>query len=265
MPYESNIRGRSIINEINAHLYADPSSTPDGMSRGYIPRDYQAFPAGTFAATMPLPTIPRSEWRDRIEQMDREKRWPKDHKLAAGFDSLDQNGTNYCWINGPTQCIHYVRAMQGETHVALSPASVGAPIKNYRNQGGWGSEGVKYMVEHGIAPQSLWPANAIDRKYDTEECRVERLKYKVDEWWELKERSFDQLMTCLLLGYPVAVGYSWWGHEVTACMAAIQGSDDFFIDIDNSWGKGWKDNGHTLLTESKATPDDAVVPRVVIT
>jgi hypothetical protein len=264
MAYESNIKGRLIIDDSNAHQYALGEATPDGMSRGYEFRDYDLFPEGTFAAPFPLPVIPRSEWRDRIEQMDKEKRWPKDHKLASGFKSLNQNGTNYCWINAPVQCIHYVRAIQGEPHVPLSPASVGGPIKGYRNVGGWGSQGLEYMVEHGVAPQSLWPPNAIKKSYDTAEVREERKKYIVDEWWELKPRSFDQLVTCLLLGYPVAIGLNWWSHEVTACAVAVQGSDEFLVDIDNSWGD-WGDDGHGLLTQSKATPDDAVLPRVVIT
>ena len=263
MPYNSELGSQLIITDDNAHYFADTTATPEGMGRGYVPRDYEAFPEGVFADPLPLPLIPRSEWRDRIEQMDREKRWPKDHKIAAGFKSLNQSSTNYCWINAPVQCVHYVRAMQGETHVPLSPASVGAPLKNYRNVGGWGSQGLLYMIDHGVAPQSLWPPNAIDRKYNTPEVQAERQKYKVDEWWELKQRSFDQLMTCLLLGYPVAIGLNWWRHEVTACKAAVNGNQ-YLIDVDNSWGN-WGDNGHGWLTEGKATPDDAVVPRVVIT
>ena len=260
--YNSPIDGRFIIGDDIPSLFR--SQPPDGCSRGYVERDYDAFPEGVFATPMPLPTIPRSEWAARIEQMDREKRWPKDHKILSGFKSLDQNGTNYCWINAPVQCIHYVRAIQGEQHIALSPASVGAIIKNYKNVGGWGSQGLLYMTENGVVPQSLWPANAIKREYDTAESRTERKKYIVDEWWELKARSFDQLMTCLLLGYPVAIGLNWWSHEVTACAAAVK-DGKFYVDIDNSWGTSYGDDGHALLTEAKATPDDAVVPRVVLT
>ena len=261
--YESKIRGRLVIEDDVEDLSL--VKTPKGLSKGYKNRDWDKFPEGAFATPFPLPVIPRSEWRDRIEQMDKEKRWPKNHKLFSGFQSLDQNGTSYCWINAPVQCVHYVRAIQGEKHVPLSPASVGAPIKGYRNVGGWGTQGLKYMTEHGVAPQSMWPANAINRKYDTAESREERKKYIVDEWWELKANSFDQLVTCLLLGYPVAIGLSWWGHEVTACAVAVRGSDDFLVDIDNSWSSRWGDNGHSLLTQSKATPDDAIAARVVIT
>ena len=192
--------------------------------------------------------------------MDKNNGWPKNHKKLSGFKSLNQGNTNYCWINATTQNVHYIRAMQGLKHVPLSPASVGAKIKNFKNQGGWGSQGLEYIIKHGLVPQSLWPPNAISRQYDTPEADAERKKYSVLEWWELRPGSFDELATCLLLGYPVSVGYNWWGHQVLACQLVVQGGD-FLIDIDNSWGN-WGDEGHGLLTERKGTPDDAVVARV---
>lgn len=267
MTYVSDIKGRFIIDE-SVSRFDEGAVTPDGLSKGYVRRDYEAFPVGVFAAPFPLPLIDWAEMPERIKDMTAQKRWAKDHKILAGFKSLDQNGTNYCWINAPVQCIHYVRAIQGEPHVALSPASVGAKIKNYRNVGGWGSQGLLYMTENGVCPQSMWPANAIKKQYDTAESREERKKYIIDEWWELKPNNFQQLCTCLLLGYPVAIGLNWWSHEVTACALAIRGSDpqsDILTDIDNSWGTKYGDDGHALLVRSKATPDDAVVPRVVIT
>ena len=263
--YESDIRGRYIINSRNCHEVADSVVVDKfAMGKGYIARDYKTYPLGSFAAPFPMETIPRSEWRDRIQEKDRLKAWPKDHKILAGFKSKNQNGTNYCWGNAPVQAVEYCVSMQGTGWAELSPASVCAPVKNFRNVGGWGSQALEYIVKNGVSPVQYWPANAIDRRYDNEESQRVRQNFRVTEWWELKERNFNQLMTCLLLGYPVAIGLSWWSHEVLACAAAVRGKDDFLIDIDNSWGAGWKDNGHGFLTQSKATPDDAVVPRVIV-
>jgi len=261
--YESTIPdGIPIITDRNYRQFLiGPHQDGQRVLKGYIARNYEAFPEGSFAAPFPLPIIPEGEWRDRIEMLDKKNGWPKDQKILSGFPSLNQNGTNYCWINGPVQAVHYVRAAEGLPHVPLSPASVGAKIKNFRNVGGWGSQGLDYLIKHGAVPQSLWPPNAIDRRYDTPEAEAARAKYKVVEWWELKERSFEQLVSCLMYGYPVAIGLNWWGHEVLACKVVIKGSA-YFIDIDNSWGTSWGDNGHGLLTRSKATPDDAVAPRV---
>jgi hypothetical protein len=160
--------------------------------------------------------------------------------------------------------MHYARAVHGFKHIPLSPASVAAPIKNFRNVGGWGSEALNYIQQHGCAPQEDWPANAIERRYDNSESQASRKKFVIDEFWELKPRNFDELATCLLYGVPVAVGYNWWGHEVMAHdLVARDGTDRYAIEIDNSWGTNWSDNGHGLLEGSKALPDEAVAPRVI--
>ena len=255
--------GRLIISEENAHEFAAAAATPEGMSRGYEPRDWPGNPLGTFCAPFPLPELPEDTWRDRVEEMERNKATAKDHKIRAGFDSLNQNGTNYCWINAIIAGMHYAYAMGGYPHVPLSPASVGAPLKGFRNVGGWGSQGAAYVVEHGVAPQKYWPANYWkNRQYDTPECKEARAGYKIVEMYELKPNDFGQLASALLYGFTVAIGLNWWGHEVLADRL-IATPNDFAAEIDNSWSRSWGDNGHGILTRSKATPDDAVAIRVV--
>lgn len=262
MSYISKIKNRLIIDDKNCDKFTNLKDVCYGLS----PRDYGAAPLGSFATVLPREFyIPSSEWAERIEKLEKTKGQPKDHKELAGFESLNQANTNYCWINAPVQAMHYVRSMQGLKHIPLSPASVGAKIKNFRNVGGWGSEGLKYCAEHGVVPQSLWPANAINRRYDTREADEARKNFKVDEFYELPDRSFHALVSCLLRGWPVAIGLNWWRHEVLACALYIRGSDpesDTVVDIDNSWG-GWGDNGHGILTRDKATPDDSVACRVI--
>lgn len=207
--------------------------------------------------------IPRSEWQARIQEMEETKSRLSDMALAAGLPCKDQNGTNYCWINAPTYCVETVRLTMNQPMVILSPASAGGPIKGYRNVGGWGKEGLEWIVTHGLVPVDKWPANAISSSYNTEENKRLGLNYRVTEWWELQPRNLDELMSCLFRSIPVAVGYSWWGHEVTA-------SDPAWIDgaialrIRNSWSMGWGSQGYGILQGNRMFPDDAVAPRVAI-
>ncbi len=155
-----------------------------------------------------------------------------------------------------------LRAMMNEVIVLLSPASVAAPIKGYRNQGGWGGEALEYIVAHGVAPVADWPANAINKQYDNAASQASRQRFTVTEWWDLAPRNFDQLMTCLLLRIPVPIGLNWWHHEVCAIDPVVLSPGKFGVRFRNSWGDGYGDQGFGVLTESKATPDDAVAPRV---
>ena len=72
------------------------------------------------------------------------------------------------------------------------------------------------------------------------------------------------MVSCLIYGYAIAGGYNWWSHEVTLTKVYVVGKDEFEIDVDNSWGKSWGDEGHGRLTQSKATADEQICTRVCV-
>lgn len=241
------------------------SDPPVGQSKGLDitlrPRGDSVY--GSLAQAFPPNLIvPRSEWQARIQEREEKKQRLQDIADQAGLPCKDQNGTNYCWINAPVHCLELVRVRQNEPTVILSPASAGAQIKNFQNRGGWGKEGLEWIVDKGVAPISMWPANAINRKYLTPETTQESLKYRVTEWWEIKPRNLDELISALFLG-PVAVGLNWWEHEVTYY-------DPIWVDgtiacrIRNSWAMTWGDRGYGILQGSKMLADDAVMARVAM-
>lgn len=235
-------------------------------TRGLLERDWDKEPFGSlpFAAQFPRELlIPRNEWDDRIEQQEKDKSRISDLLDQAGLSVLDQNGTNYCWINAPVHCVEILQVIQNEPLVRLSPASCGGPIKNYKNVGGWGTEGLRYIVEHGIVPQNEWPPNAIKSSYDTPATRELRKKFQVYEWFDLRPRNEDELISCLLHNIPVAVGYNWWSHEVTAIDAVALGNGKYGIRINNSWGRNWGEKGRGILSGTRHLPDDACCPNTV--
>ncbi len=243
----------------------DPLLTPpSGMSKGMIERDWIAKPPGfsTHAKRFDIPKIPRIDWPGIIEEKEANQSRMSDARKRNFFPSLNQGNTNYCWANGVVSAMYIDRAKRGLPHIDLSPASVAAPIKNYRNQGGWGDEALEYLVEHGIASQVTWPANAIDRKYDDLSSRAERKNFRISEWYELDYQDFDQLATCLLLNIPVAVGYNWWSHLICVLDLVRLGRDEYGTLILNSWGNSWGDRGEGVLSARKSRPDGAVAPLV---
>lgn len=253
-------RGMPVIGDDNWQEFYDE---PTGLSKGRSARPPDASLGGV-AASFNIPLIPRAEWSDRIADLDRSKSSLKHIIDQIGVKVLDQNGTNYCWCNAVVYAVMAVRAVMNEPQIRLSPASVAAPIKGYRNQGGWGGEALDYIIEHGVASQQFWPANAIDRQYDNQASKADRVHHKVTAWLELANRSFNQLATCLLHRLPVPIGLNWWGHEVCAVQLVETSPGVFGVVIANSWGSSWGNAGFGVLTESKATPDDAVAPQVAI-
>lgn len=233
------------------------------LGRGYVPRNWHDHPfASGVAKAFDLTVIPRSEWDDRIEQMERDKSRLSDLLDQYQVPVKNQRSTNYCWIFAPVHCAEIVRVKQGNAYVSLSPASCGAIIKNYQNVGGWGSEGLAFMIQRGVAPSELWPDTAIDRQYDNEASREARQQYMPLEWTEGRAKDLDHLMTLLFNRIPVAVGYNWWGHEVTA-IDPVKVNGQYGCRIDNSWGTTWGENGRGILVGSKAVPDDQVAPRTI--
>lgn len=244
-----------IIDDSNYLQHArDPSTR---SLRGYAGRDYGKNPYGSMPwGAVPFKTIPQSEWRDRIEEGHAKKTFPIYHQLRKKVPIKNQKRTNYCWINSVTGCVQSMRAINGLPTVALSSASAGAPGKRYQNVGGWTGEAIGYINEYHLAPESMWPNDAIDPKY-FEGTRDEAKKYGVGSWAELRPRNFAELMTCLLLGFPVAVGLMWWGHSVF--YSAPVWDNGYGVIADNSWDETWGNKGRTVLMEDKANADEANV------
>lgn len=232
-----------------------PPEPPDGMSKGH---ERRAVPYGAspFAAPWDGDVMTTAEMREAIEYQKANRTGLIELEQHHGLQVKNQNGTNYCWAFGVVRMVEVVRMVMGEPLVQLSPASVAAPIKNYRNVGGWGEQALGYIRQHGIAPESLWPEHAIDRRYDNEESRRERKKYTVTDFVDIPE-DFEVVMTMLCRGFPVSVAFNWWGHLVCAVQPDIVGGKLGYW-IDNSWNTNWGTNGRGFLSGSKAAPSEAL-------
>jgi len=238
--------------------YAEPQNN-EGRGLKLQNRGSKDYEYGDLASPFPNELlIPRSDWRGMIEEQEKQKSRISDMIHYYKLPYKDQASTNYCWINAPIHCLEIVRLQQSPNIVILSPASVGAKIKNYRNVGGWGKEGLEGIIKWGAVPVDRWPANAIDRKYDTESNREVALNYRVVEWVECIPRNIDQMVSLLLRRKPGASGLNWWRHEVTYTeLVWLDGAPA--VRARNSW-KGYGDNGFFILQGSKMLADDLVFP-----
>ncbi len=244
----------------------DPTPmTPSNMSTGYQKRDYSAHPHGSlgYAKAFNLPLIPRDEWDDRIAEMEKTKSRLSDLLIQADIPCKDQNGTNYCWFNGVITACETLRCVMGLPYVALSSASGAAPIKGFRNNGGWGGDALEWMQEHGACSEELWPNAAIDRRYYTDKAKAEAMKYRVTEAIDVEQNDFDALMTMLFNRIPCPLGLDWWGHLICAVDPVRTGTRQYGTRIRNSWGMDYGDKGFAVLSERKSI-GDVVAPTQMI-
>lgn len=210
--------------------------------------------------------IPVKDMKDLIAERRAKQIGGRFTRKGAKVGVRDQNGTNFCWGNGPTQALMIGRAMANLPPVELSPASVCAQINGYgRNNGGMGINAFKFIAEKGVVPVELWPANYYQTgKYHTSESTEAALLYRGLDWYDFESRDIEAVWSSLILNMIGAAGLNWWGHEV--CYVDIAWDDKAgapMIDFDNSWGAGYGTDGQAYLTGKKAIPDDYQCWRVV--
>ena len=256
------------IDDSNYLGYAKPPLL-DGEPRasGLVPRDLETHPIGCYAAAKPFPRdllIPRTEWRDRLEQQKRDRARLIDvrnrGKFGEPIPALDQDGKGYCWAHSSVSACLLARAAQGEPWVDLSAFAVACIIKNYRDQGGWGAASLDFIAERGVPTSEFWPQQSMSRANDKPETWENAKLHRFVEWYDLKTRDLDEFVTALLLGWPVVSDFNWWGHSV--CTMCLEQVGDKIADLEtwilNSWGDGWSQHGAGKLKGSKALPDDAI-------
>lgn len=271
-----------VIDDSNYTQFCDPDYTVDGekKSRGLIPRDYSRYPLGCYGSAVPffavdMPLIPRSEWSDRIKEKIATKSQLSDIRLTGNngniIPSLDQNGRGYCWAHSGTGAVMMLRAAMGLPYVGLSAYAVACIIKNYRDEGGWGAQGLDFITSRGVPSEAYWPMQSVNRSNDKPETWANAALHKVTEGFvDLqaaqydRQLSFDQVATCLLCNVPVIGDFNWWGHSVCLLDLVETSPGKFGVRILNSWGDSWSDRGMGVLEGSKAIPDGATAPRVTI-
>lgn len=256
------------INDENFEQFIDRTGD-DGLARarGCVPRPYDTHPVGCYAS-MPvfsLPLMTDAEIEVAIKRKDAEQSWLQNVRDVGMFGgripSRDQNGKGYCWAHSGVSANLLVRARDNQPYEDLSAYAVACIIKGYRDEGGWGQEGVQWEIDHGVPTSKTWPQQSMSRSNDNAAMRAEAALYKpTGTWMDMQSRDRRALATALCRNDPVVVDFDWWSHSVCACRLKAWGTNgsSLKITIWNSWGDSWSDGGMGDLSGNRAVPDSQV-------
>lgn len=260
----------------------------DGGMRGLIPRNYSANPVGSYEGSVTfdalndeLPLIPWEDMPSMIADKVANKSQLSDIRNTAygsPFPSLDQNGQGYCWMYSGTAAAMLLRAKANMPYIRLSAHAGACIIKNFRDQGGWGAQGLDRLRSHGQPSVEFWPEKSMNRNNNRPEVWENALLHRVTEGFiDLdaaqydRKLSFQQVLTCLLRNIPVIADFNHWVHSV-CLMDAVDVAPNksnrdesrYGVRLINSWTDNWGAKGTGVLTGRKAIPDGATAPRAVV-
>lgn len=268
----------TIVDEANWRDHAQPMNGPDGP--GYLTRDYDKHPVGSYTGSRKFPDELRydeKQLREIFTEQERTRTSLKHIIDRAPQRWLNQNPTNYCWCYAVVHAVMIARWTANLPFERLSPYSVAAPIKNFRNVGGWGTQALAYIVQHGVSSEEFWPAeketmNSSQRQAANmaairngrdyfDSSRADAATRKVDEFFDIGDRDWNAKLSCLARRWPVPCGYSWMGHEMTSIRGLVLPSGELAAEDMDHYGIAGAYNSR-IMTERRGTPDDACCPVV---
>lgn len=128
--------GEFLITDVNYKEHVDVVVDGELKSKGLIPRDYLQYPLGCYGSAIgyqavDMPLIPKSEWPERIRDMEASKSRLSDIRLAGNngqsIPSLDQDGVGYCFPSGTL-----IRMADG-SQKAIDTIRIGDEVLTARN------------------------------------------------------------------------------------------------------------------------------------
>jgi hypothetical protein len=117
------------------------------------------------------------------------------------------------------------------------------------------SANIKQISDVGCVPESMWPSSDIYRRTPPAGFAAEAPNWRLRDWDFVQH--FAACSWRIFTGRPVIIGVNWGGtgHIVFATRVykkpGTTTHQGWGVEIRNSWGTNWGDQGHGILYESQ--------------
>jgi hypothetical protein len=201
-----------------------------------------------------LEVIPRSEWKDLLAENTSLE------TVVKKIKNQQQEGS--CASNATCQAYEIVwNMMMGLPYwIEMSPISIYRHVADGPNSGSVIDHNLRQLRDVGCLPSSENEGNValLQKLKLNPQHRLKNVGYyqrfpqnwqetaqhfRALEWFEIE--SFEELITCLFLDFPVVYGRS--GHAICGVTPVLD-KNIWHVKYANSWGQ-WGDNGFGYDTE----------------
>ena len=210
--------------------------------------------------SFPYPMMSRNKIRETLNDLGR---FPRREQFGREW-IYDQGSIGSCNGCAAAKALERARVLAGMPQVILSGEFVYAGINGGRDVGSMLDDGMKFISENGVAP---W-RNFHQEKYQESDFRAEDFRdakrYKAFECYGVDTE--DELATALALGFVaviavhanndfmemdrngIAGGNNGVGNHAVGVDDAKIIDGEFVMDMFNSWGTQYCENGRAYLT-----------------
>lgn len=200
--------------------------------------------------------VPQEDWRDALEEYK-----PTCRELI--WNTYSQGSVGSCASEGFNKSLETIREYRGYKRIEFNPYFAYHTVSGGRDGGSSLDSNVKFGIETGACPRSVWDRNKGWRREPSEEAYEAAYNYRLDECFDIDNTNTRQfhleIGSALLKGFCVYAGYT--GHAILL-ITLVYKNGTWYAEYQNSWGSSWGDNGKGLLKFSSIRRGyGAFVPR----
>lgn len=194
--------------------------------------------------------------------------WKEFSLRPLGATRWDQDGHGSCVGHGSGKALTYAWLAAGQARQEFSPTFLYGLINGGRDQGAVVGDALVALQKTGIALMSQVPETMIYQRQFPAEAMSTAARFRIDPAESFNCPSFDEIASAILCGSPVSFGIEignafepdargvvpdrrgGGGGHCMCAMGLKQVNGRWHLEVENSWGARWGQDGFCYLPES---------------